>query len=48
MYALSRRWVPAEKAIVSVVLSRLVDFAGLIVVLLVCWTLAGAGGWEMI
>ncbi len=46
-YALARR-VPAERAVVSVVLSRLVDLAGLLAVLVVAWSFAGGGGWERI
>ena len=48
MYALSRGWVPAERAVVSVVLGRLVDLVGLLAVLVASWTLVGAGGWEKI
>ncbi len=44
MYALSR-WTSGEKAVVSVVLSRLVDLVGLLAVLAAAWALAGAGGW---
>ena len=44
MYALSRR-VPAGRAVASVVLSRIVDLAGLLAVLAAAWALAGAGGW---
>ena len=47
MYALARR-VPAERAVASVVLSRLVDLAGLISVLVVSWAVAGAGSWEKV
>ena len=43
MYALARR-VPAERGVASVVLSRVVDLAGLLAVLAVSWALAGAGG----
>ena len=39
------RWLPAEKAVVSVVLSRLVDLAGLLVVLVVSLVLAGTTEW---
>jgi len=48
MFALSRRGMPAEKAVVSVVLSRVVDLAGLLAVLVASWTVAGVGGWEEI
>ena len=43
MYALARR-VPAERAVASVVVSRVVDLAGLLAVLAASWTLAGGGG----
>lgn len=46
MYALSRRGVPGEEAVVGVLVSRVVDLAGLLSVLGVAWTLAGADGWE--
>ena len=46
MYALSRQGVQGEKAVVSVVLNRLVDLVSLLVVLVTAWTLAGAGGWD--
>lgn len=46
MYALSRRGVPGEEAVVSVLVSRVVDLAGLLVVLGVAWTQVSAGGWE--
>jgi uncharacterized protein (TIRG00374 family) len=45
MYALSRLRVPAARAVTSVVLSRLVDLAGLLAVLVAALTLAGSGGW---
>ena len=45
MYALSRWGVPAPQAVTSVVLSRLVDLAGLLVVLVASLALAGSGGW---
>lgn len=45
MYALSRRGVPTDRAVVSVVLGRLVDLVGLLMVLAASWALAGAGGW---
>jgi uncharacterized membrane protein YbhN (UPF0104 family) len=48
MYTLSRGWVPAEWAVVSVVLGRLVDLVGLLAVLVASWTLVGAGGWEKV
>ncbi|MDP9479730.1 MAG: flippase-like domain-containing protein, partial [Actinomycetota bacterium] len=44
MYALSRL-VPADRAVASVVLSRIVDLVGLLAVLAAAWALAGAGGW---
>jgi uncharacterized membrane protein YbhN (UPF0104 family) len=44
-YAISRR-VSAERAVVSVVLGRLVDLAGLLAVLVMALILAGAGNWE--
>jgi uncharacterized protein (TIRG00374 family) len=44
-YALARR-VPAERAVVSVVLGRVVDLAGLLTVLVVAWAWAGAGNWD--
>jgi glycosyltransferase AglD len=47
MYALARR-VPTQRAVASVVLSRSVDLAGLISVLVVSWALAGAGGWDRV
>ena len=46
MYAVSRRGVPGEEAVVGVLVSRVVDLAGLLSVLGVAWALAGAGGWE--
>ena len=46
MYAISRRGVPGEVAVVGVLVSRVVDLAGLILVLGAAWTLVGAGGWE--
>ncbi len=45
MYALSRWGTPTAEAVTSVVLSRLVDLAGLLAVLVVSWALAGSGGW---
>ncbi len=48
MYALSRWGTPAAEAVTSVVLSRIVDLAGLLAVLVVSWRLAGAGGWEVV
>ncbi|MCA1717670.1 MAG: flippase-like domain-containing protein [Actinobacteria bacterium] len=45
MYALSRWDVSTAEAVVSVVLSRLVDLAGLLAVLVVSLALAGSGGW---
>jgi glycosyltransferase AglD len=45
MYALSRGRVSTERAVVSVVLGRLMDLVGLLVVLAAAWTLAGPGGW---
>ena len=45
IYALSRL-VPGGRAAASVVLSRLVDLAGLLVVLVAAWSLSGVGvGW---
>ncbi len=46
MYAISRRGMSAEEAVVSVLVSRVVDLAGLLVVLGVALTLAGGYGWE--
>lgn len=45
MYTLSRR-MPAGKAVVSVVLSRLVDLSGLLAVLAFSWALVGASSWD--
>ncbi len=45
MYALSRWGVSTAEAVVSVVLSRLVDLAGLLAVLVASLALAGSGGW---
>ncbi|MDP8951788.1 MAG: flippase-like domain-containing protein [Actinomycetota bacterium] len=45
MYVLSRGWVSTERAVVSVVLGRLVDLVGLLAVLAASWALADAGGW---
>jgi glycosyltransferase AglD len=45
MYALSRSGVSTAEAVVSVVLSRLVDLAGLLAVLVAALALAGSGGW---
>ena len=45
MYALARR-VPAERAVASVVLSRVVDLVGLLTVLAAALALSGAGGVE--
>lgn len=42
MYALSRGWVSTERAVVSVVLNRLVDLVSLLAVLTVSWAFAGA------
>lgn len=47
VYALSRRWVPVTEAAVSVILSRLVDLAGLLVVLVAAWPLAGSDAPEI-
>ena len=47
MYALSRWGTSAAEAVTSVVLSRAVDLAGLLAVLVASWALAGAGGWEV-
>lgn len=46
MYALARWDVQAEKAVVSVVLSRLMDLASLLAVLVTAWALTGASGWD--
>jgi glycosyltransferase AglD len=46
MYALSRWGVPTAPAVTSVVLSRLVDLAGLLVVLVAALAVAGPGGWS--
>ena len=46
MYALSRRGVSTAEAVMSVVLSRLVDLAGLLAVLVASLALAGSGGWD--
>jgi glycosyltransferase AglD len=46
MYALARRGVAWERAVASVVLSRLVDLVGLLAVLTVSWVVVGIGGWE--
>lgn len=45
MYALSRSGVSTAEAVMSVVLSRLVDLAGLLAVLVASLALAGSGGW---
>lgn len=45
MYALSRWGVPTAQAVKSVILSRLVDLAGLLAVLVASLALAGSGGW---
>jgi uncharacterized membrane protein YbhN (UPF0104 family) len=45
MYAISRWGVSTAEAVVSVVLSRLVDLAGLLAVLVASLALAGSGGW---
>jgi uncharacterized membrane protein YbhN (UPF0104 family) len=47
VYALSRQWVPAAEAVVSVILSRIVDLAGLLAVLVAAWALAGSGAPEI-
>lgn len=47
MYALSRWGTSAAEAVTSVVLSRAVDLAGLLAVLVASWVLAGSGGWEV-
>ena len=44
VYAVSRRGVPGEEAVVGVLVSRAVDLTGLLAVLGVAWSLAGAGG----
>lgn len=46
MYALACRGVAGERAVASVVLSRLVDLVGLLMVLAVSWALIGVGEWE--
>ena len=46
MYALSRWGIPATEAVMSVGLSRLVDLAGLLAVLVASLALAGSGGWD--
>jgi uncharacterized protein (TIRG00374 family) len=46
MYALSRWGVPAVQGVTSVVLSRLVDLAGLLAVLVAALALAGSDGWN--
>ena len=46
MYALSRRGVAGEEAVVGVLVSRVVDLAGLLVVLAASWALAGTDGWR--
>jgi glycosyltransferase AglD len=43
VYALSRQWVPVAEAVVSVMLSRIVDLAGLLAVLVAAWALTGSG-----
>ena len=45
MYTLSRWGMPAAQAVTSVVLSRLVELAGLLVVLVASLALADSGGW---
>lgn len=47
VYFISRQ-VPAERAVVSVVLSRILDLVGLLAVLVAAWFLAGAGNREEI
>jgi uncharacterized membrane protein YbhN (UPF0104 family) len=46
MYSLSRWGMPAAQAVTSVVLSRLVELAGLLVVLVASLALADSGGWS--
>ncbi|HEX2097770.1 MAG TPA: lysylphosphatidylglycerol synthase transmembrane domain-containing protein [Rubrobacteraceae bacterium] len=46
MYALAQWGIAGEKAVASVVLSRLVDLVALLAVLLASWALVGVGGWE--
>jgi glycosyltransferase AglD len=46
MYALSQWGVPTAQAVTSVVLSRLVDLAGLLVVFVAALAVAGPGGWS--
>jgi uncharacterized membrane protein YbhN (UPF0104 family) len=47
MYALAQRGVAGERAVASVVLSRLVDFVGLLAVLITSWAFVGTvWGWE--
>jgi uncharacterized membrane protein YbhN (UPF0104 family) len=48
MYALSQLGVRGERAVASVVLARYADLAGLLVVLLPAWLLAGGGGWRSV
>ena len=48
MYALSRWGTPAGEAVMSVILSRIVDLTGLLVVLAASLALAGSGGWGRI
>jgi glycosyltransferase AglD len=46
MYALSRWGVSTAEAVMSVVLSRIVDLAGLLAVLVASLALVGSGGWD--
>ncbi len=46
MYALSRWEIPTAQAVTSVLLSRFVDLAGLLAVLVASLALAGSGGWH--
>ncbi|HVF00895.1 MAG TPA: lysylphosphatidylglycerol synthase transmembrane domain-containing protein [Rubrobacteraceae bacterium] len=48
MYALAKRGVAGERAVASVVLGRLVDLVGLLVVLTASLAFAGAGRWETV
>lgn len=46
MYALSRRGASGEAAVAGVLMSRVMDLAGLLAVLGTAWALAGAAGWQ--
>jgi uncharacterized membrane protein YbhN (UPF0104 family) len=47
MYALSRWGAPAAQGVTSVVLSRILDLAGLLAVLVGALAVAGSGGWGL-